>query len=59
MKVKRLGQTPQANALHALTLLISRQVRNELESLDQTVDFHLAPPLCFLLALMLGSPMAV
>jgi NTE family protein len=35
-----------ANALHALTLLISRQVRSELESLDEGVDFHVAPPLC-------------
>jgi len=41
-----------ANALHALTLLISRQVRNELESLDESVDFHVAPPLCPLM----GSP---
>jgi predicted acylesterase/phospholipase RssA len=30
------------NALHALTLLISRQVKAELESLDQTIDFHVA-----------------
>jgi NTE family protein len=41
-----------ANALHALTLLISRQVRGELESLDEGVDFHVAPPLCPLM----GSP---
>jgi len=41
-----------ANALHALTLLISRQVRSELESLDEGVDFHVAPPLCPLM----GSP---
>jgi len=41
-----------ANALHALTLLISRQVRSELESLDGGVDFHVAPPLCPLM----GSP---
>jgi NTE family protein len=41
-----------ANALHALTLLISRQVKAELESLDQTIDFHVAPPLCPLT----GSP---
>jgi NTE family protein len=41
-----------ANALHALTLLISRQVRSELESLDAGVDFHVAPPLCPLM----GSP---
>jgi NTE family protein len=41
-----------ANALHALTLLISRQIRNELESLEETIAFHVAPPLCPLL----GSP---
>ena len=41
-----------ANALHALTLLISRQVRGELESLDEAIDFHVAPPLCPLM----GSP---
>jgi len=41
-----------ASALHALTLLISRQVRSELESLDESVDFHVAPPLCPLM----GSP---
>jgi NTE family protein len=41
-----------ANALHALTLLISRQVHGELESLDEGVDFHVAPPLCSLR----GSP---
>ena len=41
-----------ANALHALTLLISRQIRSELESLDGTIDFHVAPPLCPLI----GSP---
>jgi NTE family protein len=41
-----------ANALHALTLLISRQVKAELESLDETIDFHVAPPLCPLM----GSP---
>ncbi len=41
-----------ANALHALTLLISRQVKSELESLDEAIDFHVAPPLCPLF----GSP---
>ena len=41
-----------ANALHALTLLISRQVKSELESLEETIDFHVAPPLCPLA----GSP---
>jgi NTE family protein len=35
-----------ANALHALTLLMSRQVRSELESLDEGIDFHVDPPLC-------------
>ena len=41
-----------ANALHALTLLISRQVKAELESLDEEIAFHVAPPLCPLM----GSP---
>jgi NTE family protein len=41
-----------ANALHALTLLISRQVKAELESLDEEISFHVAPPLCPLM----GSP---
>jgi NTE family protein len=41
-----------ANALHALTLLISRQVKSELENLDEAIDFHVAPPLCPLF----GSP---
>ena len=41
-----------ANALHALTLLISRQIRRELESLDESIAFHVAPPLCPLV----GSP---
>jgi NTE family protein len=44
-------QGPIANALHALTLLISRQVRSELESLDEAIDFHVAPPLCPLFGL--------
>jgi NTE family protein len=41
-----------ANALHALTLLISRQIRSELEGLDETIAYHVAPPLCPLM----GSP---
>lgn len=41
-----------ANALHALTLLISRQIRSELETLDEAIAFHVAPPLCPLI----GSP---
>jgi NTE family protein len=41
-----------ANGLHALTLLIARQTKSELEALDDAIDFHVAPPLCPLL----GSP---
>jgi NTE family protein len=41
-----------ANALHALTLLIARQTKSELEALSEGIDFHVAPPLCPLI----GSP---
>jgi NTE family protein len=41
-----------ATALHALTLLISRQMTAELEYLEQAVDFCVVPPLCPLV----GSP---
>ena len=41
-----------ANALHALTLLIARQLLNELEHLDQKIDYFIVPPLCPLA----GSP---
>ena len=41
-----------ANALHALTLLIARQLVAEIESLDKAVDFVIVPPLCPLM----GSP---
>jgi NTE family protein len=41
-----------ANALHALTLLIARQLLDELEHLDQQVDYFIVPPLCPLT----GSP---
>jgi NTE family protein len=41
-----------ANALHALTLLIARQLLDELGGLAPEIDFHVAPPLCPLL----GSP---
>jgi NTE family protein len=41
-----------ANALHALTLLISRQLVSELASLDRTIEYHVVPPLCPLV----GSP---
>lgn len=35
-----------ANALHALTLLIARQLVAELETLDADVEFHIVPTLC-------------
>jgi predicted acylesterase/phospholipase RssA len=35
-----------ANALHALTLLIARQLISELESLDPKIDDFVLPPLC-------------
>jgi NTE family protein len=41
-----------ANALHALTLLIARQLVAELEGLDPGIDFFVVPPLCPLV----GSP---
>lgn len=41
-----------ANALHALTLLIARQLVAELESLDDSIEFFVLPPLCPLV----GSP---
>lgn len=41
-----------ANALHALTLLISRQLVNELESLSPDIEYFVVPPLCPLV----GSP---
>ncbi len=43
-------QTPPmgavANALHALTLLIARQLINELDGLDPRIDYFVVPPLC-------------
>jgi NTE family protein len=41
-----------ANALHALTLLISRQLVSELEGLGSDIDYVVVPPLCPLV----GSP---
>jgi NTE family protein len=41
-----------ANALHALTLLISRQLMSELKGLDHSIDYFVVPPLCPLI----GSP---
>ncbi|MDB5584210.1 MAG: alpha/beta hydrolase [Bradyrhizobium sp.] len=41
-----------ANALHALTLLIARQLVSELESLSPDIEFFVVPPLCPLV----GSP---
>jgi NTE family protein len=37
-----------ANALHALTLLIARQLMNELKRLDSSVEYFVVPPLCSL-----------
>src|SRR3954447_15028268 len=43
-------QTPPvgavANALHALTLLIARQLIAELEHLEPSIDYYVLPPLC-------------
>jgi NTE family protein len=41
-----------ANVLHALTLLIARQLVSELESLDPAIKYYVVPPLCPLV----GSP---
>jgi NTE family protein len=41
-----------ANVLHALTLLIARQLVIELESLDPAIEYYVVPPLCPLV----GSP---
>ena len=41
-----------ANALHALTLLIARQLVSELEDIDPGIEYFVVPPLCPLV----GSP---
>jgi NTE family protein len=41
-----------ANVLHALTLLIARQLVSELEELDPGIEYFVVPPLCPLV----GSP---
>jgi NTE family protein len=41
-----------ANVLHALTLLIARQLVSELEDLDPGIEYFVVPPLCPLV----GSP---
>jgi NTE family protein len=41
-----------ASALHALTLLIARQLVSELEGLDPEIEYFVVPPLCPLV----GSP---
>ena len=50
------NQTPPigavANALHALTLLIARQLVSELEMLGRDIEYFVVPPLCPLV----GSP---
>ena len=35
-----------ANALHALTLLIARQLVNDLEDLPSSIEYFVVPPLC-------------
>ena len=35
-----------ANVLHALTLMIARQMTIELEYLDPAIEYHVVPPLC-------------
>ena len=35
-----------ANALHALTLLIARQLISELDGLERDIDYYVLPPLC-------------
>ena len=42
----------KGNALHALTLLIARQMISDLESLDPRIEYFVLPPLCPLT----GSP---
>jgi NTE family protein len=41
-----------ANALHALTLMIARQLVSELENLGPQIEYYVVPPLCPLV----GSP---
>lgn len=41
-----------ANVLHAVTLLISRQMIDDLEYIDPAIEYHVVPPLCPLV----GSP---
>ena len=41
-----------ATAVHALTLLISRQMTTELDYLEPGIDYYVVPPLCPLV----GSP---
>jgi NTE family protein len=41
-----------ANVLHAVTLLISRQMVDDLEYIDPSIEYHVVPPLCPLV----GSP---
>jgi NTE family protein len=41
-----------ANVLHAVTLLIARQLVSELEELDPAIEYYVVPPLCPLV----GSP---
>jgi NTE family protein len=48
----KVGAGDRGLPLHALTLLIARQLLSELEGLDQRIDYFIVPPLCPLT----GSP---
>jgi NTE family protein len=44
--LERPPRSAIACALHALTLLITRQLLHELNSLKSDIEFHVVPPLC-------------
>ncbi len=50
--LKRPPTGAVANALHALTLLIARQLLSDVEALDRGIEYFVVPPLCPLA----GSP---
>ncbi len=48
----RRRRSERSHALHALTLLIARQMVDELENLGPDIEYYVVPPLCPLV----GSP---
>src|SRR5262245_64891118 len=42
----RPPQGPVASALHAISVLIARQLANEVESIKEKVELRIVPPLC-------------